>query len=160
MLRARRHRRILLVLLSILGGALLVMALAYHWAGTRAQRAETAQLDRQLDLHAQALQQRIDRYRTLPQVLAQDPDLRDALAAPVDDARRNALNQRLEDANTCQFRVRRIGVVPDADVRQARAVCDLASARLDEQQVARGVGEYPFVGEGCDSAPRRRGWRY
>lgn len=100
MLRARRHRRILLVLLSILGGALLVMALAYHWAGTRAQRAETAQLDRQLDLHAQALQQRIDRYRTLPQVLAQDPDLRDALAGPVDDTRRNALNQRLEDANS------------------------------------------------------------
>ena len=100
MLRARRHRRILLVLLSILGGALLVMALAYHWAGARAQRAETAQLDRQLDLHAQALQQRIDRYRTLPQVLAQDPDLRDALAGPVDDARRNALNQRLEDANS------------------------------------------------------------
>jgi histidine kinase len=100
MLRARRHRRILLVLLSILGGALLVMALAYHWAGARAQRAETAQLDRQLDLHAQALQQRIDRYRTLPQVLAQDPDLRNALAGPVDDARRNALNQRLEDANS------------------------------------------------------------
>ncbi|HJS34262.1 MAG TPA: PAS-domain containing protein [Pseudoxanthomonas sp.] len=99
-MRARRHRRILLVLLSILGGALLVMALAYHWAGARAQRAETAQLDRQLDLHAQALQQRIDRYRTLPQVLAQDPDLRDALAGPVDDARRNALNQRLEDANS------------------------------------------------------------
>ena len=100
MLRARRHRRILLVLLSILGGALLVMALAYRWAGARAQRAETAQLDRQLDLHAQALQQRIDRYRTLPQVLAQDPDLRDALAGPVDDTRRNALNQRLEDANS------------------------------------------------------------
>jgi len=100
MLRARRHRRILLVLLSILGGALLVMALAYRWAGARAQQAETAQLDRQLDLHAQALQQRIDRYRTLPQVLAQDPDLRDALASPVDDARRDALNQRLEDANS------------------------------------------------------------
>ncbi len=100
MLRARRHRQILLVLLSILGGAALVMALAYHAAGTRAQRAETAQLERQLDLHAQALQQRIDRYRTLPQVLAQDPDLRAALLAPVDDARRNALNQRLEDANS------------------------------------------------------------
>lgn len=100
MLRTRRHRRFLIVLLSILGGALLVMALAYRWAGTRAQQAETAQLDRQLDLHAQALQQRIDRYRTLPQVLAQDPDLRDALTSPVDDARRNALNQRLEDANS------------------------------------------------------------
>ncbi|WP_334178649.1 PAS-domain containing protein [Pseudoxanthomonas sp.] len=99
-MRARRHRQILLVLLSILGGAALVMALAYHAAGTRAQRAETAQLERQLDLHAQALQQRIDRYRTLPQVLAQDPDLRAALLAPVDDARRNALNQRLEDANS------------------------------------------------------------
>lgn len=100
MLRARRHRQILSVVLAILGGAALVMTLAYHWAGTRAQRAETTQLERQLDLHAQALQQRIDRYRTLPQVLAQDPDLRDALLAPVDDARRNALNQRLEDANS------------------------------------------------------------
>lgn len=100
MLRARRHRLILLAALAILGGAALVMALAYHWAGARAQRAETAQLERQLDLHAQALQQRIDRYRTLPQVLAQDPDLRAALTAPVDDARRNALNRRLEDANS------------------------------------------------------------
>ncbi|HEV7272115.1 hybrid sensor histidine kinase/response regulator [Pseudoxanthomonas sp.] len=99
-MRARRHRLILLAALAILGGTALVMALAYHWAGARAQRAETAQLDRQLDLHAQALQQRIDRYRTLPQVLAQDPDLRAALTAPVDDARRNALNRRLEDANS------------------------------------------------------------
>ncbi len=99
MLHARRHRQTLLVLLSILGGTVLAMALAYHWAGTRALHEETAQLDRQLDLHAQALQQRIDRYRTLPQVLAQDPDLRDALSAPVDDARRDALNRRLEDAN-------------------------------------------------------------
>ena len=100
MLRARRHRQILSVVLAILGGAALVTTLAYLWAGARAQRAETAQLERQLDLHAQALQQRIDRYRTLPQVLAQDPDLRAALVAPVDDARRNALNQRLEDANS------------------------------------------------------------
>ncbi len=100
MLRTRRLHRILLVVLAILGGAALVMALAYHGAGVRAQRAETAQLERQLDLHAQALQQRIDRYRTLPQMLAQDPDLRDALVSPVDDARRNALNQRLEDANS------------------------------------------------------------
>nr|WP_298131786.1 PAS-domain containing protein [uncultured Pseudoxanthomonas sp.] len=98
--RVRRHRLILLVALAILGGAGVVMTLAYHWAGARAQRAETAQLARQLDLHAQALQQRIDRYRTLPQVLAQDPDLRAALTSPVDDARRNALNQRLEDANS------------------------------------------------------------
>ncbi|KRA53903.1 histidine kinase [Pseudoxanthomonas sp. Root65] len=98
--RVRRHRLILLVALAILGGAGVVMALAYHWAGARAQRAETAQLARQLDLHAQALQQRIDRYRTLPQVLAQDPDLRAALTSPVDDARRTALNQRLEDANS------------------------------------------------------------
>lgn len=100
MLRARRHRQILIVLLAVLGGAALVMTLAYHWAGRRAQQAETTQLERQLDLHAQALQQRIDRYRTLPQVLAQDPDLRDALTSPVDEARRNALNQRLEDANS------------------------------------------------------------
>ena len=100
MLQARRHRRTLLTLLSILGGALVAMALAYHWAGARALRGETTQLDRQLDLHAQALQQRIDRYRTLPQVLAQAPELREALAAPVDAAHRDALNRRLEAANS------------------------------------------------------------
>lgn len=100
MLRARRHRQTLLVVLLTVGGAALAMGLAYRWAGTRALGDETAQLHRQLDLHSQALQQRIDRYRTLPQVLAQDPDLRHALTSPVDDARRNALNQRLEDANS------------------------------------------------------------
>ena len=100
MLRARRHRQTLLVVLLTVGGAALAMGLAYRWAGARALGDETAQLHRQLDLHSQALQQRIDRYRTLPQVLAQDPDLRHALTSPVDDARRNALNQRLEDANS------------------------------------------------------------
>ena len=100
MLRARRHRQTLLVVLLTLGGAALAMVMAYRWAGARALRDETVQLQRQLDLHSQALQQRIDRYRTLPQVLAQDPELRQALVSPVDDARRNALNQRLEDANS------------------------------------------------------------
>ena len=100
MLRTRRHRQTLLIVLLTVGGAVLAMTMAYRWAVARAQRDETAQLHRQLGLHSQALQQRIDRYRTLPQVLAQDPDLRRALSGPVDDARRDALNRRLEDANS------------------------------------------------------------
>lgn len=97
--RLRRHRTALLILL-LAGGALLSMWAAYHVVERRALREETHQLQRQLDLHTQALQQRIDRYRTLPQVLALDPDLREAVSAPIDEARRNALNARLEGANS------------------------------------------------------------
>ena len=95
-----RHRRLLLALLPILGGALLAMWLAHGWAGRRTLQSESVQLERQLELHSQALQQRIDRYRTLPQVLAQDPQLHLALAMGVDDAGRDALNRRLEAANS------------------------------------------------------------
>lgn len=95
-----RHRQLLLALLPILGGALLVMWLAHAWAERRTLQTESAQLQRQLELHSQALQQRIDRYRTLPQVLAQDPELRSALNHGVDEAGQDALNRRLEAANS------------------------------------------------------------
>ncbi|MEL1263192.1 hybrid sensor histidine kinase/response regulator [Pseudoxanthomonas putridarboris] len=100
MFRFRRYRPALLILLLTGGGAVLAMWGAYHLVERRALREETVQLQRQLDLHSQALQQRIDRYRTLPQVLALDPELRDAVAAPIDAARRDALNERLESANS------------------------------------------------------------
>ncbi|WP_394003163.1 PAS-domain containing protein [Luteimonas sp. WGS1318] len=94
-----RLRRLLLTVLVGCGGLVLVAGLGYREGGRRALDAQSAQAAQQLDLQAQALNQRIERYRALPQVLALDPDLRAAVAAPVDAATRARLNARLEDAN-------------------------------------------------------------
>uniref|UniRef100_UPI0021492518 cache domain-containing protein n=1 Tax=Tahibacter caeni TaxID=1453545 RepID=UPI0021492518 len=95
---AHRYRSAAL-LLVLAGGMALAMSAAWRIAGSGSLRAEQAQVRRQLDLYAQALQQRIDRYRTLPQVLALDPELLAAVSSPLDPARREALNLRLERAN-------------------------------------------------------------
>lgn len=87
------------LVLCIAGLLALVMTLAYRWGGQLAWQVEVGQLDRQLALYAESLQQRIDRYRTLPQVLALDPELLAALSTPIDEAARQGLNRRLEDAN-------------------------------------------------------------
>ncbi|HVJ38576.1 MAG TPA: PAS-domain containing protein [Stenotrophomonas sp.] len=94
-----RRPRLALILLLILGGMLLAMAAAAHYAQRRALAEEGASVRRQLDLYAQALQQRIDRYRTLPQVLALDPELRDAVSRPLSPAEVAHLNGKLERAN-------------------------------------------------------------
>ncbi len=94
-----RLRPFLLTLLLAGGGLVLVTALAYREGSGRALDAQSAQAAQQLDLQAQALNQRIERYRALPQVLALDPDLRAAVAAPVDAATRARLNRRLEEAS-------------------------------------------------------------
>lgn len=85
--------------LAVAAVLLLAMSMAYRWGGQLARQQETEQLDRQLALYAQSLQQRIDRYRTLPQVLALDPELLRALEEPINTARRLELNRRLEEAN-------------------------------------------------------------
>ncbi len=89
----------LVTLLLVIGGMLLAAAGADWWGERRALAAEQAQVRRQLDLYAQALQQRIDRYRTLPQVLALDPELRAAVSAPLAPGQRGALDLKLERAN-------------------------------------------------------------
>ncbi|MFL6585490.1 MAG: PAS-domain containing protein [Luteimonas sp.] len=94
-----RLRRLLLTVLLACGGLVLVASLGYREGSRRALDAQSARAAQQLDLQAQALNQRIERYRALPQVLALDPDLRAAVAAPVDAATRARLNQRLEEAN-------------------------------------------------------------
>ncbi|MBD4230067.1 hypothetical protein GUH40_15595, partial [Xanthomonas citri pv. citri] len=43
--------------------------------------------------------QRIDRYRTLPQILALDPELRAAVSGPLSAAQVEQLNDKLERAN-------------------------------------------------------------
>ena len=88
-----------MTLLVMVGGTLLCGAVASHVAGRRAMAGESAQLQRQLKLHAMGLQQRIDRFGILPQVMALDPDLRMALQRPLDAGARQQLNLKLEQAN-------------------------------------------------------------
>lgn len=85
---------------GLLAGLALATGLAWQLALQRAMAAEALQSRQQLQLYAQALRQLIDRYRTLPRVLALDPDLRAALRVAPDAAQRQALDLKLERANT------------------------------------------------------------
>ncbi|TDK21076.1 response regulator [Luteimonas aestuarii] len=85
--------------LLALGGMWLVAMLAHGWGERRELSQQATQSRQQLDLHARALEQLVDRYRALPQVLALDPELRAAVAGPLDHALQQRLNRRLEEAN-------------------------------------------------------------
>ncbi|PPU92168.1 hybrid sensor histidine kinase/response regulator [Xanthomonas albilineans] len=95
-----QHRHRILLLSFIVGAMALVMLSAQHLAEQRARRSESLQLHQQLELYAQSLQQRIERYRTIAQVLALDPELRNALKQPLSPATQRQLNLKLERANT------------------------------------------------------------
>lgn len=95
----RRYRRIVTTLLVMVGGMLLCASVASHLAGRRAMAGESVQVQRQLQLYATGLQQRIDRFGVLPQVMALDPDLLIALQRPLDPEARQQLNLKLEQAN-------------------------------------------------------------
>ncbi|WP_206675512.1 hybrid sensor histidine kinase/response regulator [Solimonas terrae] len=83
----------------LLGGALLIGLLVAHYAGRRALEQDAAQARVQLQLYADALRRYVDRYRTLPAVLALEPELRQALSGPPDAAARARLDARLEEVN-------------------------------------------------------------
>lgn len=70
-----------------------------HFVIQRALEQDVAQADEQLRLYTDSLRRYIDRYRTLPSVLALDPELRAALAGPFDTATQARLNRRLEEVN-------------------------------------------------------------
>lgn len=98
MYRADRYR--LLLLIAVMGGGTVLSALiAGRYAQQRALAAESAQVQRQLGLYAQTLQQRLDRFGTLPQIMALDPELRDAVSHPLSPAQRQRLNLKLGQAN-------------------------------------------------------------
>ena len=94
----RRHR-LLWTLLVIASGMVLAMWAAEHFARHRALQEESASVHRQLRLYAQAMLQRIDRYRALPQILVLDAELRDAVTHPLRPADVQRLNRKLERAN-------------------------------------------------------------
>ncbi len=99
MYRLGRYRKLATTLLVMIGGTVLCAVSAGHFAGQRALAGESAQVRRQLQLYAQGLQQRIDRFGTLPQVMALDPDLLAALREPPRPAGRQRLNLKLFQAN-------------------------------------------------------------
>ena len=93
------HRRFLFVVLFLVASMLACMLVAQELVLQRSLREEGHTVQRQLTLYGQALSQRIDRYRTLPEVLALDPQLHAALSHAVSPAEVEALNRKLEQAN-------------------------------------------------------------
>lgn len=93
------RRRKFWTLLILFGGMVACMFAAGQWAWQRSLHDENDSVRSQLALYGQALAQRIDRYRTLPEVLALDAQLRNALTHPLSAAEVEQLNRKLEQAN-------------------------------------------------------------
>ena len=93
-----RFRNASVLVLTLLGLAATV-AWTQRTVERRELQAESQQAREQLRLYADTLRNQIDRYRTLPAVLALDPELRAALAAPLEAAQRERLSRKLEQVN-------------------------------------------------------------
>lgn len=93
------HRRKFWTVLILLAGMAASMFAAGQWAWQHSLDEESDSVQRQLALYGQTLGQRIDRYRTLPEVLALDAQLYDALSRPQSTAQVEQLNLKLERAN-------------------------------------------------------------
>ncbi len=99
MLPTSRTLRLSLYSLLIIAGTIIAATLAMRHAERQALEEDAARANQQLGLYANSLHTLIDRYRALPAVLALDPQLRSALAGPVDAAQQAALNVKLEKIN-------------------------------------------------------------
>ena len=97
-MRFLRHR-LFWTLFIVLAGTAACMLVAGQIALQKSLHDESQNVQRQLTLYAQALSQRIDRYRTLPQVLALDDQLKAALTHRLNPAEIDRLNRKLEQAN-------------------------------------------------------------
>ncbi|MCQ4321683.1 sensor histidine kinase [Stutzerimonas stutzeri] len=91
--------RVTLIVALILVGLLLSM----YWAGRLAEQrawAERSQESQgQLELYAQAIHTQVQRFRSVPALLALDSDIQALLNNPSDQALREQLNHRLEEQN-------------------------------------------------------------
>ncbi|MFJ4494772.1 ATP-binding protein [Pseudomonas atacamensis] len=99
MLPTSRTLRLSLYSLLIIAGTVIAATLAMRHAERQALEEDAARANQQLGLYANSLHTLIDRYRALPAVLALDPQLRSALAGPVDAGQQAALNVKLEKIN-------------------------------------------------------------
>ena len=96
--RATRYRQPALALL-LLGSTLAIGLIVGRLVEWRALHQAGGAAREQLGLQATALERYVERYRTLPAVLALDPELHAALAQPLDVAAQARLNKRLEEVN-------------------------------------------------------------
>ncbi|MCG8985282.1 PAS-domain containing protein [Delftia acidovorans] len=150
----RPSRRSFWTLLLLFGGMLACMLLAGELVYHRALRGEAESVQRQLSLYAQALGQRIDRYRTLPEVLALDAQLRAALTHPLSPAEVDALNRKLEQANgasqssTLTLIDRHGTALAASNWREARSNVgvDYSFRPYVQQALSRGSGRFYGIG--------------
>lgn len=94
-----RSLRLIVMILLLAAGLLLAMHFAGRQAERQALREQSVQAREQLSLIGGNLQTLIERYRSLPAVLALDPELKTALRGPVEGALRERLNLKLEAIN-------------------------------------------------------------
>lgn len=99
MLALPRPLRLACYSLLIIAGAAISAGLAMRQAQHHALEDEATRAATQLPLYSNALHTLIERYRALPAVLALDPELRTALASPVNQDTQQALSLKLERIN-------------------------------------------------------------
>ena len=94
-----RPLRLLLICLFLLAG----LVLSVFWAGEKARHrallAEAETAHEQLGLYASSLHTLIERFRSIPSVLALDPELRAAMRGPLTDEVQHRLNLKLQEIN-------------------------------------------------------------
>jgi len=93
-----RYRTILIVLLVLLG-LLANLWLAGRYAQQSALEARSVEARGQLQLYAQTLHTLVERFRSVPALLALDGQIQALLNAPNDVVLRDTLNRRLEQLN-------------------------------------------------------------
>ena len=93
-----RYRTVAIVLLIAIGLAASLW-LASRYAEQRAWADRSSEAHGQLQLYAQSIQTLVDRFRSVPQLLAMDSDIQALLHAPDDPQLRDKLNRRFELLN-------------------------------------------------------------
>ncbi len=94
-----RALRLSLITVLIVAGTLASALWAMRHAQRLAMAEDAARAQQQLGLYANSLHTLIERYRSLPAVLALDPQLIEALKGPVSPATQQQLNHTLERVN-------------------------------------------------------------
>ncbi|SMH45972.1 sensor histidine kinase [Azospirillum agricola] len=96
--RGARRRRVALIALTLAAATALTGWVAYHWAETGARAELALNGDQRLGLYASSIRNAVGRYDYLPVLVARDHEVLGLLETPT-DARRDAVNRRLEQAN-------------------------------------------------------------
>lgn len=91
--------RVVLIVLFIVLGLVVSMGLAGRYAEQRAWEDRSGEARGQLQLYSQAIHTLVERFRSVPEVLALDSDIKSLLHTPDDRLLRDRLNRRLEQLN-------------------------------------------------------------